>query len=199
MPWLGSASLPVYQIASWHRIGDVWLQPRPSEAEEIAHMSLHREKLKDAIVYVGSHPGVRDLGLTKLYKLLYFADVAHLRDHDVSITGSEYIKYEHGPVPSRGEKCIRQLRKDGRLHAEKVSFAGYEMMAIAPLGPPSWSALDAAEVATLDAVCWQLGKETAAELSKRSHLEPAWAAAPMLEKLSHELMLYGSAEDPDGL
>jgi uncharacterized phage-associated protein len=155
--------------------------------------------LKDAIVYISSHADVRDLGLTKLYKLLYFADAAHLRDHGETITGSEYIKYEHGPVPSRGEKCIRQLRKDERLHTEKVPFVGFEMIAVSPHGAPSWSALSDDEVATLDAICEQLGRESAATLSKKSHAEPAWIAAPMLEKLSDEMMMYGATEDPDGL
>jgi len=162
-------------------------------------MSLHREKLKDAIVYVSSHSGVRDLGLTKLFKLLYFADSAHLREYGESITGSDYIKYEHGPVPSRGEKCVRQLRKDERLRVEKVPYAGVEMMSISAVGAPSWSALADEEVATLDVICSQLGRETAAMLSKKSHTEPAWVAAQMLQKLSDELMLYGAVEDPDGL
>lgn len=162
-------------------------------------MSVNREKLKDVIVFISSHASVRDLGLTKLYKLIYFADAAHLRDHGGSITGSDYIKYEHGPVPSRGEKSIRQLRKEGRLHTEKVPYAGVEMISISALGAPTWSALDDEEVATLEAICTQLGRETAIALSKRSHAEPAWVAAPMLEKLSDELMMYGAAEDPDGL
>lgn len=175
------------------------LRSAQPESLEENPMSLHREKLKDAIVYIGSHPGVRDLGLTKLYKLLYFADAAHLRDHGATITGSEYIKYEHGPVPSRGEKCIRQLRKEARVQAQKVPYAGLEMIAISVLGAPSWSALDDDDVATLDAICSELGRETATELSKRSHAEPAWAAAHILQKLSHELMMYGAVEDPDGL
>jgi uncharacterized phage-associated protein len=166
---------------------------------DVFRMGIDREKLKDTIVFISSHAGVRDLGLTKLYKLVYFADVAHLRDHGRSITGSDYIKYEHGPVPSRGEKLIKQLRKEQRLHTEKVPYAGVEMISISALGAPTWSALDDEEVATLDAVCSELGRETAVALSKRSHAEPAWVAASMLEKLSDELMPYGASEDPDGL
>ncbi len=162
-------------------------------------MCLDKEKLNDAIVYVSSHSGVRDLGLTKLFKLLYFADSANLREYGESITGSEYIKYEHGPVPSRGENCVRQLRKGARLSVEKVSHAGVEMMSISAVGAPGWSALADEDVATLDAICTQLGRDTAAALSKKSHTEPAWVAAQMLQELSDELMMYGAVEDPDGL
>lgn len=162
-------------------------------------MSLHREKLKDAILFISAHPRVRDLGLTKLYKLLYFADVAHLREHGQSITGSEYIKYEHGPVPSRGEKCIRQLRRENRLRTDKIPYGGVEMISVRVVGEAGVAALTEEEIATLNAVCDLLGGETAVALSTRSHVEPAWVATPMLQKLSAELMMYGATEDPDGL
>lgn len=162
-------------------------------------MSLHRDKLKDAIVFVAAHPKVRDLGLTKLYKLLYFADAAHLRERGESITGSEYIKYQHGPVPSRGEKLLRNLRREARVEVEKVPYGGVEMMSVRVTASPVWPSLTAGEIETLDAICSDLGADKAATLSHKSHAEPAWVAAAMLEKLSEELMMYGAAEDPDGL
>lgn len=162
-------------------------------------MNLDREKLKAAIVYISSHPSVESLGLTKMYKLIYFSDVAHLREYGSSITGSEYIKFQHGPVPSRGEKCIRQLKRDGLLESDKVPYAGYEMIALKALSEPDVSVFEEDELKTLASVCERLGGRTAVELSALSHDEPAWVAAPMLEKLSAELMMYGAAEDPDGL
>ncbi|MEQ8768664.1 MAG: Panacea domain-containing protein [Planctomycetota bacterium] len=162
-------------------------------------MSFHREKLKGAILFIASHSSVRELGLTKLYKLLYFADVAHLREHGETITGSEYIKYEHGPVPSRGEKCLRQLKRDRALETEKIQFGGYEMIEIRPLRSAEESHLNPDEIETLQSICRALGGETAKALSDLSHREPAWLVAERLEKLSPELMLYGAEEDPDGL
>ena len=162
-------------------------------------MSLDREKLKAAIVFISSNPSVESLGLTKMYKLVYFSDVAHLREYGRTITGSEYIKYQHGPVPSRGEKCIKQLKRDGLLESEKVPYAGYEMIALRATSEPDESVFEERELKTLVSVCKRLGGRTAAELSDLSHEEPAWITAPMLEKLSAELMMYGAAEDPDGL
>ncbi len=162
-------------------------------------MAVDLDRLKAAILFVASHPSVTALGLTKLYKLLYFADAAHLRETGSAITGSEYIKYQHGPVPSRSEKCVKQLRKAGALEARKTVLAGYAMLAISVPAKPDLSALTAAERATLDGVCRRLGGETAKELSTLSHLEPSWVSASILQKLSHELMMYGAEEDPDGL
>lgn len=162
-------------------------------------MGLDREKLKAAIVFISSHPSVESLGLTKMYKLIYFSDAAHLREYGKSITGSEYVKYQHGPVPSRGEKCIKQLKRSGLIESEKVPYGGYEMIALKALGAPDESVFEEDELNTLASVCERLGGRTAAELSELSHDEPAWITASMLEKLSAELMMYGAAEDPDGL
>lgn len=162
-------------------------------------MSVDLEKLKAAMLCIASHPSVSALGLTKLYKLVYFADARHLRETGVSITGSEFIKYQHGPVPSRGEKAVKQLRKDGAIDADREDYAGYETTAISVRGKPDLRALAPAEKATLAAVCRELGAMTATQLSALSHDEPAWISAPMRQKLAPDLIMYGAAEDPEGL
>lgn len=163
-------------------------------------MPIHGAKLKAVILYISRHPAVRDLGLTKLYKLIFFADAFHLREYGESITGSEYIKYQHGPVPSRAERCIKALRREELLETEKIPFGGYEMTSVRPLGtPPTFDEFSSEELATLDAVCKQFGRLTATSLSERSHREPAWMATKLLEKIAPELIMYGTAEDPDGL
>ena len=70
---------------------------------------IHSRKLDELIVHLGARPDVVDLGLTKLWKLIYYIDAQAVRDLGVPVTGSEFIKYQHGPVPSRGEKHLRQL------------------------------------------------------------------------------------------
>jgi uncharacterized phage-associated protein len=162
-------------------------------------MDYNAEKLKAMILYISSHPVVTDIGLTKLYKIIYFADVTHLRETGESITGSDYIKYQHGPVPSRGERCLKRLRKEGQLHSERQAYDNFEHIALTPLVDPPANVLTAAQSDTLDQVCRELGPETASQLSDRSHQEPAWIAASMQDKMPRELMYYGATEDLDGL
>jgi antitoxin SocA-like protein len=40
-------------------------------------------------------------GATKLNKVLYFAEFAHVRQHGHPITGADYQKLQHGPAPRR--------------------------------------------------------------------------------------------------
>jgi len=88
-------------------------------------MSLKTHKLDDLILYLGHSPHVENMGVTKLWKLIYFIDTAFLRDTGASLTGSEYIKYDHGPVPSRGDKRLKCLRKEGRLRVKEEDYGSY--------------------------------------------------------------------------
>jgi len=55
-------------------------------------MAVNKTKLNDLILYPGQSPHVESLGMTKLWKFVYFVDVAFLRETGRSLTGSESIK-----------------------------------------------------------------------------------------------------------
>jgi hypothetical protein len=76
---------------------------------------VHGQKLSELIVHLGQHPRVNNLGQTKRWKLIFFIDAKALRDLGEPLTCSEFIKYEHGPVPSRGERPLRQLVRTGEV------------------------------------------------------------------------------------
>ena len=150
-------------------------------------MNLNPTKLSDLILLLGRSPQVENLGMTKLWKLIYFIDAKHLREFGVSLTGSEYIKYEHGPVPSRGDRILKKLRQSGAVNVKPVDYGSYRQnhVSTAKEAVPSFSD---SELAVIEDVCRKLGRETAARLSDISHLEPAWIDADQNEKLSSVLM-----------
>lgn len=160
---------------------------------------LQARKLEELIVYVSRHPKVRDLGMTKLWKLLFYIDREALCTRGHTITGSEYIKYEHGPVPSRGEKLLKKLCRERSVSCRQRIHAGYRLNEVNALRAPHGDALTEDELDLADTVCKRLGGKTAKQLSELSHEEPAWHYADALQKLSPTLMAYGSKEDPDGL
>jgi uncharacterized phage-associated protein len=162
-------------------------------------MSADLNKLQQLILRIGNNPHVQNLGETKLWKLIYFADVAALREHGRTITGSEFIRYDHGPVPSRGEKCLKVLTRAGALTITQEDHGTHRLNRVVPACEADEHAFSAEERHLIDQVCRQLGGKTAAALSELSHQEPAWRYAGRLAKLEPELMLYGSSEDPEGL
>ncbi len=57
----------------------------------------HREKLINAIIFFANH--TRNLGKTKLMKLLFFLDFRHFKETGKSVTGLDYFAWQWGPVP----------------------------------------------------------------------------------------------------
>lgn len=162
---------------------------------------VNKEKLDAVISFFASHPSVQDLGKTKLWKLIYYADAEMARETGgMSITGSEYIKYEHGPVPSRGDKQLKGLVQDGALEATPRDHHGHVLLEVLPgRNPQPPTGLSEAELEMLGRVAERLGRVSAKELSNRSHQEPAWLLADDMQKLDADLMLYGAEEDPEEL
>lgn len=56
---------------------------------------------------------------TKLAKLLYLADFAWFYDHTQSMSGMQYRKIEHGPVPDAFFRAIEELEEDGKIEVER--------------------------------------------------------------------------------
>lgn len=56
---------------------------------------------------------------TKLAKLLYLADFAWFYEHTQSMSGMQYRKIEHGPVPDTFFRAIEELEEDGKIDVER--------------------------------------------------------------------------------
>lgn len=60
-------------------------------------MTLTEEKILNGIKYFVLH--TKNVGRTKLFKLLYFWDFIHFKRYGTSITGFDYYSFPFGPVP----------------------------------------------------------------------------------------------------
>ena len=69
------------------------LQPTAEEARDA--------KFRELILYIVSrHEADRDFGTARLYKTLFYADFGAYVLIGRPITGRDYIKMPHGPVPA---------------------------------------------------------------------------------------------------
>jgi uncharacterized phage-associated protein len=162
-------------------------------------MAVNLVKLQNLILYIGSNPYVQNLGITKLWKLIYFIDATALRELGKSITDSDFIKYDHGPVPSRGDKALKQLHRDQKIRTQTEQIGQYRINKISVDESIDASMFSPQEITIIDRLCRTYGGKNASFLSELSHQEPAWVYAQKLEKLSPALMLYGFSEDVEGL
>jgi uncharacterized phage-associated protein len=67
-------------------------------------MKISEYKLVNGIKYFLSH--TNNVGITKLFKLLYFWDYSHFKKYGTSVTGLNYFTYPFGPVPKELYKQI---------------------------------------------------------------------------------------------
>lgn len=113
-------------------------------------------------------------GATKLNKVLYFADFAHVRRTGRPISGAAYQKLPQGPAPRRLKPVRDALvaRREARLVKEE--FLGYEMHRLIPLRPPDTTVFTEQELETIEHVLADLDGLNARQVSDLSHEEAGW-------------------------
>lgn len=160
---------------------------------------LDLDKLEELIVLLARHRSVHNLGVTKLAKLVYYIDAEAMRELDQSVTQSEFIKHEQGPVPSRMDRALKQLSRAQAIRVAAQEFFAHGMTKVEAMRDADLSRFSAEELAVIERVAKRLGRMSATDLADLSYKEPAWREAEYLGKLDAELIPYGTEEDPDGL
>ncbi len=129
-------------------------------------------------VKCGATEAVKPLGKTKLFKLLYFTDVTHLRTAGEPITGAEYLKYPYGPVPMQGDFALKELQKYRLISQKRVRMPNERFIReVTALQMPDMTIFTEHEVITIQRVIHEYGEDTAFVLSWKSHQESAWLFA----------------------
>jgi uncharacterized phage-associated protein len=134
---------------------------------------MKNDRLANTVLYLLA--GCPDAGLTKLLKLLYFADYTHYREHLTTITGATYVALERGPVLDGYEEELDSLERRGFLAIRDVPVFGHEKpkKEYMRLGAPDPDAFNESEIATLDEVLLKYGRQSGVALSKLTHEESA--------------------------
>ena len=73
-------------------------------------------KFTEMLLYVADKLGDdRAGGATKLNKILYFAEFAHVRRHGRPISGADYFRLDQGPAPplTSGKRNSTRTRSPG--------------------------------------------------------------------------------------
>jgi uncharacterized phage-associated protein len=158
-------------------------------------MKVNLRKLRQLIIFFAHHEAVKPLGKVKLFKLLYFTDVTHIRTTGVPITGEEYLKFELGPVPTHGDFVLKDLQLRRLISQKRLSLRNSRFMRVfTALREPDMAIFTDQEIETIFHVIQEYGKSTASVLSWRSHQEYAWLFAK--ERRPLRLVPEQQPEDP---
>lgn len=133
-------------------------------------------------------------GATKLNKIPYFADLAHLRRYGMPITGAVYRKLEQGPVLHQMLPIIEHLERQGAAKTVTRDYFGHQQKRVVALRDPDLSLFSAEEIATVDSIIRQFWGVTATEVSKHSHEDAGWLAVAEGEEIPYSLAFVTEPE-----
>jgi len=138
-------------------------------------------------------------GSTKLNKILYFAEISHLRRTGKPITGSDYQKQPHGPTLRRMPPIIRELESQGAAKEIEEDNFGYAQRKLVALREPDLSKFSAEEIESALDMVRQFWGKSAKEVSDISHEDPGWRAVDIGETIPLELAFVARPEVTDAL
>ncbi len=153
------------------------LNPRAIPDEYTGYTVPNQKKFAEMVLYFFS--SCEHLYLVRLNKLLFYADFSHYRATGRSLSGYRYQAAPYGPVPERYEMHFGLLVDEGLLirsidPVRKNSFNGQPLTNYTPFRTARQEVFTAAEWATLETVCHQLGHKSREAIVQLSHEEPAW-------------------------
>lgn len=155
----------------------------------------HLEKFKQVLLYVLQEVGARpNVGMTVLYKLLYFIDFDFYEKYEEQLMGLTYIKNTHGPTPREFVSVVRDMQASGELVEVKSKYFAHEQKKFLPNRKPDLSLLKAQELALIDDVLSRYAGKSATQLSEMTHRDTPWQASKEGKDIDYELAFYRSEE-----
>lgn len=115
--------------------------------------------------------GIGSTFVTKMNKLLFYADFIHYKKHGYGITGLTYKALPFGPVPEHWGTLYSSL--PGIDMEEFVYPSGQSGIKLESIKTDE-NVLSESELTTLGKVCKYFAEMNAGEISQTSHLEKGW-------------------------
>ena len=131
-------------------------------------------------------------GATKINKVLFSAEFAHMRLHGVPITGVEYQKLRQGPAPRRLVPVRDRLVSEGAAELVRDRYLGYPLDRLVPSRKADLAFFSLEEIKQVDQAIEALWNKTAVEASELSHHEMGWQMVSLGETIPYEAAFLAS-------
>ncbi len=153
------------------------------------------EKFKQVLLYVLEKVGAKpNVGMTVLYKLLYFIDFDFYEKHEEQLMGLTYIKNTHGPTPREFVSVVNEMKEKGELVEVRSKYFAHEQKKFLPSKEPDLSLLNGEELEVIRDVLRRYSDKSASTLSEMTHRDTPWKATADGEDIDYELAFYRPEE-----
>ncbi len=151
------------------------------------HFTEDRRKLKELILYVSLQCAAkRNFGSVILFKILYFSDHFAYGKFGQPITGAEYMKEKHGPIPRNAYRAYEELKAENRLRIDEIPHGRGTLKKPVALTNPDRSLFSDAEIALVDSIIQRLRDSSTRQTRRATHMLAAWQAYRIGETIPYE-------------
>ena len=153
----------------------------------------NQKKFKTVLTYILKKVGGKpNIGMTAIYKLLYFIDFDYYEKFEEQLMGAVYIKNHFGPTPIMFTKIVEEMKAKNEIEEVKSKFYDREQKKyfLNPDYQVDLTPLTAQEIKHIDWELRRLADKTAKELSELSHEDMPWRAAKMGERVEYNGVFY---------
>lgn len=154
---------------------------------------IKEKKYRQVILFFAQKMQNGTLGKLKLMKLLYFLDFDFFEKYGRSVTGDEYLRFEYGPVPWRGEKILKKMNgKEIKITRRKVADGYNDMQHIEPIEGKEFDVniFTREELLMLEEIADKWERFTGTEMKNASHGEAPWIATKPDNVIDYNLAYY---------
>jgi hypothetical protein len=160
-------------------------------------MKDEKKKFAELIIYVSQlHATDEAFGVTKLNKILFFADFTAYMMFGQSITGQQYFRLPEGPAPTQLLPVRASLVKAKRLALNEVPYYTRKQLKPIALDRADLSVFTPDEIAIVSQVALNLWGKDASECSGLSHKFVGWLYAKDREIIPYEVALIANQTEP---
>jgi putative zinc finger/helix-turn-helix YgiT family protein len=145
------------------------------------------ENLENMILYLVKY--LNGVLKTKLNKLLWYCDFLNFKETSLSISGSQYVRLQYGPVPKYYDFITDIMHNEGLVDKKEVVFnvrKGVIGEEFTTLVEPDESTFSETEIQVMDFVADTFRNETSTSIMNKSHKETAYVKSEDGDIISYE-------------
>ncbi|MFA5962035.1 MAG: type II toxin-antitoxin system antitoxin SocA domain-containing protein [Parcubacteria group bacterium] len=153
----------------------------------------NQKKFKTVLTYILKKVGGKpNIGMTAIYKLLYFIDFDYYEKYEEQLMGAVYIKNHFGPTPVMFAKIVEEMKAKNEIEEVRSKFYDRDQKKyfLNPDYQVDLTPLTAQEIKHIDWELRRLADKTAKELSDLSHEDMPWRAAEMGKPVEYNGVFY---------
>lgn len=158
---------------------------------------VHEEKFVELLVHAVNELSASEKGMaTKLNKILYFCDFAHVRRTGDPITGFDYQKLPQGPAPRAMMPIRDRLVAEGTLAVRTTTDAfGYNHHVFSSPREADLSVFSDAERQTIEEVISEIMHMSARQVSDLSHEDAGWQLVEVGQPIPYATAYLGNESE----